>query len=88
MQRFGLSDLIGAVQEEASSSQIEKSSCSVLCCASIFQTSSALHIHLALLQIILFALSGIVSFHRLHQINIVLSTSLHIITTSIAVHSI
>lgn len=36
MQRFGLSDLIGALKEEASSSQFLKSACLDLSCGSIF----------------------------------------------------
>lgn len=60
MQRFGLSDLIGASQEEASSSQILKSSCLVSNCRGVFLMVLSFHIHLALSHII--ALSRIFSF--------------------------
>lgn len=48
MQRFGLSDLIGALKEEASSSQILKRACFVLSCRSTFLMVLYFHIHLAL----------------------------------------
>lgn len=59
MQRFGLSDLIGASQEEALSSQI-LSSCLVSNCRGVFLMVLSFHIHLTLSHII--ALSRIFSF--------------------------